>query len=68
MIERRAVLVVPEIPSPPRCGNAWRDLQQVHLLRALGFAVHVVAARRRWDLTDDEEALDGGRWRPASPT
>jgi glycosyltransferase involved in cell wall biosynthesis len=56
VIERRAVVVVPEIPSPPRCGNAWRDLQQVHLLRGLGFAVHLVVARPRWDLTEDEEA------------
>ena len=65
MSERRAFLVVPEIPSPPRCGNAWRDLQQLEVLRRLGFAVHVVAARRRWDLTDVEEAaavtaLNGG--------
>ena len=33
--------------------------------RPLGFSVHVLAARRRWDLSDDEEAagarpLDGG--------
>jgi glycosyltransferase involved in cell wall biosynthesis len=54
--ERRAVVVVPEIPSPPRCGNAWRDLQQVHVLRGLGFALSVVAARPRWDLSDDEES------------
>ena len=45
MSGRRAVLVVPEIPTPPRCGNAWRDLQQLDVLRRLGFAVHVVAAR-----------------------
>jgi glycosyltransferase involved in cell wall biosynthesis len=61
----RAILVVPEIPTPPRSGNAWRDLQQMHVLGALGFTVHVVAARRRWDLRDDDEAasarrLDGG--------
>jgi glycosyltransferase involved in cell wall biosynthesis len=65
MIERRAVLVVPEIPTPPRSGNAWRDQQQLSVLQHLGFAVHVVAARRRWDLGDDEETasarlLDGG--------
>jgi glycosyltransferase involved in cell wall biosynthesis len=59
MSERRAVLVVPEIPSPPRCGNAWRDLQQLEVLRRLGFATHVVAARLRWDLTDVEEAAAG---------
>jgi glycosyltransferase involved in cell wall biosynthesis len=53
---RRAVLVVPEIPSPPRCGNAWRDLQQIDVLRRLGFTVHVVSARPRWDLSDAEEA------------
>ncbi len=53
---RRAVLVVPEIPTPPRCGNAWRDLQQLDVLHRLGFTVHVVAARARWDLTTDEEA------------
>jgi glycosyltransferase involved in cell wall biosynthesis len=53
--ERRGVLVVPEIPTPPRSGNAWRDLQQMNVLGALGFAVHVVAARRRWDLRDEEE-------------
>jgi glycosyltransferase involved in cell wall biosynthesis len=55
--ERRAVLVVPEIPTPPRSGNAWRDLQQINVLAALGFSVHVVAARRRWDLRDDEETV-----------
>ena len=64
-MERRAVLVVPEIPIPPRSGNAWRDLQQLSVLGHLGFSVHVVAARRRWDLGDAEEAatvrlLDGG--------
>jgi polysaccharide biosynthesis protein PslH len=53
---RRALLVVPEIPRPPRCGNAWRDLQQLHVLRRLGCEPHVVAARPRWDLTDEEEA------------
>jgi polysaccharide biosynthesis protein PslH len=53
---RRAVLVVPEIPTPPRCGNAWRDLQQLDVLGRLGFTAHVVAARLRWDLTDAEEA------------
>jgi glycosyltransferase involved in cell wall biosynthesis len=62
---RRAVLVVPEIPTPPRSGNAWRDLQQLSVLGQLGFSVHVLAARRRWDLSDDEEAAgarlhDGG--------
>ena len=56
MSERRAVLVVPEIPAPPRSGNAWRDLQQLEVLRRLGFAVHVVAARPRWDLSAPEEA------------
>ena len=50
------MVVVPEIPSPPRCGNAWRDLQQIHLLRRLGFTVHVVSARPRWDLGEAEEA------------
>lgn len=76
MSERRAVLVVPEIPAPPRSGNAWRDLQQLEVLRRLGFAVHVVAARPRWDLSAPEEAtaaqalgggvsyLDGGRESP----
>jgi glycosyltransferase involved in cell wall biosynthesis len=54
--QRRAVLVVPEIPTPPRCGNAWRDLQQLDVLRRMGFTVHVVAARPRWDLTAGEEA------------
>jgi len=63
--ERRAILVVPEIPTPPRSGNAWRDLQQINVLGALGFSVHVVAARRRWDLRDEEEIagarrLEGG--------
>ena len=56
----RAVLVVPEIPAPPRCGNAWRDLQQLDVLRRLGFAVHVVAARPRWDLTEVEESTAAG--------
>jgi glycosyltransferase involved in cell wall biosynthesis len=56
MTERRAVLVVPEVPTPPRCGNAWRDLQQLEVLRRMGCALHVVAARLRWDLTDVEEA------------
>jgi glycosyltransferase involved in cell wall biosynthesis len=58
--DRRAVLVVPEIPSPPRCGNAWRDLQQIHVLGRLGFTVHVVSARPRWDLSDAEEAAGRG--------
>ncbi len=57
---RRAVLVVPEIPTPPRCGNAWRDLQQIDVLRRLGFAAHVVAARPRWDLTEAEETAAAG--------
>jgi glycosyltransferase involved in cell wall biosynthesis len=65
MTDRRAFLVVPEIPTPPRSGSAWRDLQQLTVLGRLGFSVHVVAARRRWDLRDDEEAagvrlLEGG--------
>jgi glycosyltransferase involved in cell wall biosynthesis len=55
-VERRAILVVPEIPVPPRSGNAWRDLQQLSLLGRLGFSVHVVASRRRWDLGDEDEA------------
>ena len=59
MTDRRAFLVVPEIPTPPRSGNAWRDLQQLTVLGRLGFSVHVVAARRRWDLRDDEEAAGG---------
>jgi glycosyltransferase involved in cell wall biosynthesis len=59
--DRRAVLVVPEIPTPPRSGNAWRDLQQINVLGALGFAVHVVAARRRWDLRDPEETASAGQ-------
>ena len=63
MSERRAVLVVPEIPTPPRSGNAWRDLQQMNVLGALGFSVHVVAPRRRWVLRDNEEAA---RARPAA--
>jgi glycosyltransferase involved in cell wall biosynthesis len=58
--ERRAVLVVPEIPTPARSGNAWRDLQQLNVLGRLGFAVHVIAARRRWDLSDSEEAASAG--------
>ena len=60
MIEHRAVLVVPEIPAPPRCGNAWRDLQQLDVLRRLGFTVHIVAACPRWDLPEDEEATAVG--------
>jgi glycosyltransferase involved in cell wall biosynthesis len=62
---RRAVVVVPECPEPARSGNAWRDLQQVHILRSLGFEVHVIAARRRWDLGDEDEAAAAGRL-PAS--
>jgi glycosyltransferase involved in cell wall biosynthesis len=58
--DRRAILVVPEIPTPPRCGNAWRDLQQMHVLRRLGFTVQVVAAIPRWDLTEAEEAKARG--------
>ena len=65
MTGRRAVVVLPECPEPARSGNAWRDLQQVHVLRALGFEVHVIAARRRWDLSDEEEAAAAGRL-PAS--
>jgi polysaccharide biosynthesis protein PslH len=57
----RAFLVLPEIPTPPRSGNAWRDLQQRAILERLGFTVHVVAARRRWDLSDGEEADAAGR-------
>lgn len=59
MSDRRAVLVVPEVPAPPRCGNAWRDLQQIHVLRRLGFTVRVIAAAPRWDLGDAEEARAG---------
>ena len=66
-IERRAVLVVPEIPIPPRSRNAWRDLQQLSVLGHLGFSVHVVAARRRWDLGDAEEAANVGSSTGASP-
>jgi glycosyltransferase involved in cell wall biosynthesis len=62
---RRAVMVLPECPEPARSGNAWRDLQQVHILRTLGFEVHVIAARRRWDLSDEDEAAAAGRL-PAS--
>ena len=61
MTDRRAFLVVPEIPTPPRSGNAWRDVQQLTVLGRLGFSVHVIAARRRWDLSDDEEAASAGR-------
>jgi hypothetical protein len=59
--DRRAFLVVPEIPTPARSGNAWRDVQQLTVLGRLGFSVHVIAARRRWDLSDDEEAAGAGR-------
>jgi polysaccharide biosynthesis protein PslH len=54
--EPRAVVALPELPAPPRCGNAWRDLQQLAVLRRLGFAIHLIVAGPRWDLTDDEEA------------
>lgn len=65
MTGRRAVVVLPECPEPARSGNAWRDLQQVHILRTLGFEVHAIVARRRWDLSDEEEAAAAERL-PAS--
>jgi glycosyltransferase involved in cell wall biosynthesis len=78
MTRPRGILVVPEIPTPPRCGNAWRDLQQLELLHRLGFATHVVAARPRWDLSETDETaagsglggvtyLDRGRSEPDEP-
>lgn len=57
----RALLLLPESPYPPRCGNALRDAQQIYMLRQMGFDVCLAVMIRRYDLTPVEElqALDG---------
>lgn len=45
--ERLAVLLLPESPCPPTCGNALRDVQQVTLLRRLGYDVTLLCVRPR---------------------
>jgi hypothetical protein len=57
----RALLLLPESPYPPRCGNALRDVQQIYLLRQMGFDVCLALMMRRHDLTLEEElqALGG---------
>jgi glycosyltransferase involved in cell wall biosynthesis len=49
------LMLLPESPFPPRCGNAWRDAQQVAILRDMGFRVRLVLIRRRPDLSAGEE-------------
>jgi len=51
----RALLLLPESPYPPRCGNALRDTQQIYLLREMGFDVCLALMMHRHDLTPDEE-------------
>lgn len=55
VVGHQAVLIAPEVPWPPRCGNALRDLQQIHVLEQIGYRPHVVALGRRWDLSAAEE-------------
>jgi glycosyltransferase involved in cell wall biosynthesis len=57
----RALLLLPESPYPPHCGNALRDAQQIYLLRQMGFEVCLALMMHRHDLTPFEEsrALDG---------
>ena len=53
---RRALLLLPESPYPPRCGNALRDAQQIHILRAMGFEMCLAIIMPRHDLTPEEES------------
>lgn len=41
------MLVLPEAPYPPQCGNALRDVQQVALLQRLGYEVALLGVRPR---------------------
>ncbi len=51
----QALLFLPESPYPPRCGNAWRDAQEIHLLRELGYDISLALMLPRHDLTPAEE-------------
>lgn len=42
--DRRALVVITDLPAPPRSGNHLRDLQTLRVLNELGFDVGVVAA------------------------
>jgi hypothetical protein len=55
----RAILLLPESPYPPRCGNALRDVQQVYLLRQMGFQPILALIQPRFDLSlaEEQEAL-----------
>ena len=46
---RRALMVAADIPDPPRGGNHLRYLQNIALLRSLGFDVTLVAGAVRGD-------------------
>lgn len=48
------LLMLPESPYPPRCGNAIRDIQQITLLQQLGFSVRLLVVQRRGDLPEGE--------------
>jgi glycosyltransferase involved in cell wall biosynthesis len=45
-----ALAVLSDLPSPPRSGNHWRYRQNVNLMAALGYEVHVVAGQFRSDV------------------
>jgi glycosyltransferase involved in cell wall biosynthesis len=46
--------MLPESPYPPRCGNALRDVQQIKILRQMGFMVRLLLVQRRADLKTPE--------------
>lgn len=50
-----ALFLLPESPYPPRCGNALRDVQQVHLMRRMGLQPVLALIQKRFDLSVAEE-------------
>lgn len=48
----RALAVISDLPWPARSGNHWRYVQNLRLLAALGYEVHVVAGHVRDDIAE----------------
>lgn len=57
MRDTNIALLLPESPYPPRCGNAWRDVQQITLLKQMGFSIRLLLIRRRADLSHPEQGF-----------